>query len=162
MKTAFLSAEGTRMEDPRVRCGGQPIVAKLEYNVRNVTEVDILEIPVTADEVMLGNPVHRPGCKGCPSGTDDRSLNSRVPLLPRAGTDEGEVQPVLEGEANQTVDKGKVTESRQGRTKPREVKEVPQEVQCVAFCNQLRGQHPKFASEEGGPSHVDGSMSVFP
>ena len=45
MKTAFLSAEGTRMEDPRVRCGGQPIVAKLEYNVRNVTEVDILEIP---------------------------------------------------------------------------------------------------------------------
>ena len=64
---------------------------------------------------------------------------------------------MLEGEANQTVDKGKVTESRQGRTKPREVKEVPQEVQCVAFCNQLRGQHPKFASEEGGPSHVDGA-----
>jgi hypothetical protein len=67
VQTAFLSTERARMEDPGVRCEGQPIVAKLEYDVRNVTEVDILQVPMTADEVVLGDPLHRPTCEGGPS-----------------------------------------------------------------------------------------------
>lgn len=59
-----LGAEGAGVAQPGVRGKRQSVVTELEDEVSHVAEVLVLEVAMTAHEVVVGDPGHWAGSKG--------------------------------------------------------------------------------------------------
>ena len=82
----------------------------MKNHVSDVAQILVLEVAVAADEVVVGDPVHRTNRKGGPGRPDHGLLDCSVPLLSRTHAQEGQVKSVFESKADKATDEGKLSQ----------------------------------------------------